>query len=124
MLPMGFPGRINDHEGGALGREIAAERVHVDAFGIDVNIIEFNRCPGQCRAIHIKGVIGFRNHDFVFRARQKLKYIAKYRRRSRVDDDIVDCCVGLISPIIKLNNGLAQFGKAFGVHAPDKIRDP
>ena len=44
-------GRIDDDQRCALGREVAAERLHVDALGIDVDVIELDRCTGQLRAM-------------------------------------------------------------------------
>ena len=114
--------RLRDDKRCAFGREIATERLHVDALGVYVDVIEFDCRAGERRAIHVERVIGPWNHDFVFRARQKLKNIPENWRRPSVNDDIVNRRIRVISAIVELRDCFSQLRKPFGIHATDELR--
>ena len=64
----GVAGGVDDDERGLLRGEVAAERVHVDALGVDIDVIELDGGTGERGAVEVQRVVGARDHDFEIRA--------------------------------------------------------
>ena len=73
----GVARRVDHHQRRSLGGERTSERVHVDAFGRDVDVVELDGRARQHRAVEVERVIRTGDQDLEVRPASSWKILRK-----------------------------------------------